>query len=120
MAKQAKQKEEVKAQESEAAATDASAVEAPAAAPAAKAVPAGFLPIVGDMVHFYRKQNSGNSTKHEVLAGLVIGYPPAASNYQAKDFAVKLKVITEHGDQIKEAMFDVTGQKLEHRWGIRS
>lgn len=109
-----KKQDEVKDQEeSKSADLAATEVEAPA-----KAVGADRgLPGIGRILHFYRKQNTGNATKHETLAAMVIGYPPATSNYQAKDLAVKLKVMTEHGDHIKEAMFDSTGEKKEHRWG---
>lgn len=108
----AKKPAEQKPQEQEGEVTEA----APAEAPKAKALPP--LPRVGDIVHFHRKQNTGNATKHETLAALVIGYPASGSNYQAKDLAVKLKIFTDHGDPIREAKYDA--DKKENCWGLRA
>ncbi len=108
--------EEVEALEETVEAPAAPAVEAPkAAAPAP-----GWLPKIGDFVHFIKRTQTGNGSKLERQAGLVIGYPAGTSNFQPKDFAVTLKIFTSHGDPVRECMFDVTGEQKDGRWTTKT
>lgn len=87
--------------------------EAPKAAP-------GWLPKIGDMVHFIKRTQTGNGSKLERQAALVIAYPAGTSNFQPKDFAVTLKIFTNHGDPVRECMFDVTGEQKDGRWTTKT
>lgn len=86
-------------------------------APAEKQPP--VLPQIGEVVWYFRHQNSGNGAVKQTFAAIVQGYPPKTSNYQAKDLAVKLAVFSDQGEQRREAMFDSTGEQKDGRWGYR-
>lgn len=92
------------------------AVTPPAEAPAKPVSPKVG---VGDIVLFHKATNTGYHTEVTACAAMVIGFPPATDNYQAKDFAVKLKVFQHHGDEIKTAMFAQPGQPKANRWTLK-
>lgn len=92
---------------------------ADAGAKAAAPAP-GYLPKIGDIVHYFKRTQTGNGQKLERQAALVLAYPAPTSNFQPKDFAVTLKIFTAHGDPVRECMFDVTGEQKDGRWGTKA
>jgi len=91
--------------------------EAPKAAPGPEKRPEGIA--IGRIVHFYREDNSGFGVKVTAFPAMIIGLPPATSNFQEKDGAVDLKVFTYHGDEIRKGvMFAHSKEKRPMRWSF--
>jgi hypothetical protein len=105
------------------AADPAAAPQVPAAEPV-KEVPhiqPGYLPKIGDIVHFYKRAQTGAGNQLQKLAAIVVAYPPGSSNFQAKDFAIEVQIFQgKHGSPVREVMFDVTGEQKDGRWGPKT
>jgi len=70
--------------------------------PSTKGRPAGI--VKGEIVFFYREENTQTGSKLESHAAIILGEANAASNFKPEDGAVDLKVVTRHGDEVKNGI----------------
>ena len=78
------------------------------------------LPNLGDIVYFYKPEQTAKGVETKQFAAMVIDFPAGSSNYQKKDMAVTLKIFTSArggADEIKEAMHAET--KTAGRWSFK-
>jgi len=94
--------------------------EAVEAAPTEKSEHA--LPLLGDVVHYYKHVQTQSGKKIEKFAAIVIGFPKPGSNFQKKDMAIDLKVLTSNNggsDEVKQGVMYSEAQ-IAGRWCLKS
>jgi hypothetical protein len=90
----------------------AAPVVAKAPAPGKKKRPLGIT--IGRTVHFHRETQSGMSSKVFCLPAMILDLEPATSNFQDADGAIKLKIFTAHGDEVRNAVMYSEEPKKNH------
>jgi hypothetical protein len=80
------------------------------------------LPVLGDVVHYYKQVQTQTGKKIEKFAAIVIGFPGPGTNFQKKDMAVDLKVLTSNNggsDEVKHGVMHSEAQ-IAGRWCFKS
>ncbi len=79
------------------------------------------LPRLGDVVYYYKEVQTGGGKEVKQFAAVVVDYPVKGSNFQKKDMALDLKVLTcarGGADEVKHGVI-YAETKTAQRWSFR-